>query len=264
MDSTLKHDIYKIPRTAMALAAGTGTRMMPLTEHTPKPCLKVCDKTIIDWVLDYLAEAGVKQTVVNIHHLHEIVEQHLAQRSNPQVTTIFEEVLLETGGGLKNALPLLGDEPFYVMNTDVIWTENPEAEQSALHKLATAWDDESMDLLLMLQPKENGHFFEGVGDYHLNNNGTLRLTNRAEHEKAPYYFNGLRIVHPRLFNGSKDASTPWSFLELMKKAEANGRLFGVIHDGESFHIGRPESLIKANEILSQRTAKTECHQKYLP
>ncbi len=256
---------YKIPQYApqyaICLAAGKGTRMMPLTEHTPKPFLQVCGRTIIDWALDYLEEAGVNNVVVNLHHHPHIVKEYIERRVVPSITTLYEEVLLETGGGLKNALPFLGSEPFYAMNTDVIWIENPTSPMSALQKLAAAWDDDKMDLLIMLQPKEKGYFFEGLGDYHINSDGTLRLTNRAAHEEAPYYFNGLRIVHPRLFEGSKDNKTPWSFLELMKKAESEGRLYGVIHDGESYHIGRPESLEKTNDILGQNN---QCRQKRLP
>jgi MurNAc alpha-1-phosphate uridylyltransferase len=246
----------KMPKKAMCLAAGLGTRMMPLTQHTAKPLLKVMEKPIIDHALDALVKAGVDDVVVNYHHLANQVQSHLEKRAKPNLKLIYEPELLETGGGLKNALPYFNNEAFFALNTDVIWIEN-NSSYPFLNHLADAWDDDKMDLLLLLQPKDEGYFFSGDGDYHMNADGMLRLTNRETNEPAPYYFNGPRIVHPRLFEGAPDGK--WSFLKLMKKAESNGRLYGVVHNGKSYHIGKPDAFEKANKILSQK-GQGQCAQ----
>lgn len=148
---------------AMVMAAGYGKRMRPMTDTRPKPLVEVCGRALIDHVLDRLEAAGIESVVVNAHYLGDQIETHLEQRRVPHCQISREEVLLETGGGLVNALPLLGDEPFYVLNADIFWFDGAIP---ALERLARAWNGETMDLLLLLQRTVSALSYDGVGDYH--------------------------------------------------------------------------------------------------
>ncbi len=228
---------------AMVLAAGLGLRMRPITLSTPKPLVTVAGRTMLDRALDHLAIAGVQEMVVNTHWLADSIKEHLADRSD--ISLSHEEELLETGGGVAHALPLLGHEPFYVVNSDIIWTDGPTP---ALRRLATAWRDADMDALLLLQPTRTAVGYEGKGDFFINGNDTLRR--RGEAEAAPLLFSGVQILHPRLFEASP--SGKFSLNVLYDRALAEGRLFGLVHDGGWFHVGTPEALPEVEGLLLEK------------
>lgn len=232
----------------MVLAAGLGERMRPLTLARPKPLIEVAGRTILDRALDGLAAAGVPQAVVNLHYLGNMIVDHLGGRANPRIHFSREEVRLETGGGIKHALPLLGDAPFYVINADTVWLDGPTP---ALSRLAGRWDDSAMDVLLLLHsvPKASGYV--GRGDYLMNPVG--RLKRRQSHQIAPYVYTGLHIASPRLFDGAPDGS--FSLNRLWDRAEAAGRLYGLLHDGAWFHVGTPEALAETDALLDERHAR---------
>jgi MurNAc alpha-1-phosphate uridylyltransferase len=230
---------------AMILAAGLGLRMRPLTFERPKPLLPVAGRTMLDRVLDHLDEAGVGKRVVNTHWLGEAIHRHLDGRSD--IAFSDEPDLLETGGGVFKALPLLGEGPFFVCNADIVWTNGPN---SALKRLAAAWDDSRMDALLLLARTANAFGYEGPGDFFLDTEGRARR--RREKQVAPAVFSGVQILHPRLFEGCEAGK--FSLNRLYDKAEGDGRLFGVLHDGGWFHIGTPDALEGAERSLEEQDA----------
>lgn len=224
-----------MPKVAMVLAAGLGKRMRPLTDTLPKPLVPVAGRTLIDRVLDRIEESGVERVVVNLHHFRPTLEAHLRQRQTPRLEFKPEAELLETGGGVKNALDLLGADPFFVMNADVLWLDGKDP---TLKRLGAAWDDASMDALLLLQRTTSAFGYEGNGDYFCDPLGRLRR--RKGNEIPPYIFAGIQILHPRLFKDAPAAA--FSLNKLYDKAQENGRLWGLIHDGRWFHVGTPEGL----------------------
>ena len=230
------------PRTAMVLAAGLGKRMRPLTDALPKPLLPVVGRTLLDRVLDHFEAAGIGRVVINLHYFRELMEKHLAARQHPPIELSPEPDLLETGGGVKNALPLLGAAPFYVANADVLWLDGMTP---ALARLARAWNDSTMDALLLLQPAVTAIGYDGSGDYFADPLGRLRY--RKAHELAPFIFAGVQIIHPRLFGNAPDG--PFSLKRLWDAAETAGRLWGLRHDGLWFHVGTPEGLAETEAFL---------------
>ena len=230
----------KTPRIerAMVLAAGLGLRMHPLTDDRPKPLVELAGRTLLDRALDRLTAAGVGRIVVNSHYRAEMVAAHLYGRAD--IILSPEEVLLETGGGVKAALPHLGGEPFFVVNSDAVWRDGPTP---ALQRLAGQWSDKHMDALLLLVPTPAvpGAIISDRGDYHLEPDGAARR--RAEGEIAPFLFGGIQILHRRLFDTAPDG--PFSLNLLYDAAEAAGRLYGVRHDGEWYHVGTPGELAVA-------------------
>ncbi len=231
-----------VPRRGMVLAAGLGLRMRPITNKLPKPLVPILNRTLLDRALDRLEEAGVEEAVVNVHHLGEMIEQHLSGRHAPKITLSIEETRLETGGGVAKALPLLGDTPFIVANGDVLWLDGPHP---TLDLLAAAWDDDEMDALLLLHPTVEAYGYRGDGDFLMDPGG--RLSRRPERELAPYLFAGVQILHPRLF-GDEPAGS-FSLNLLYDRAIERGRLFGVLHDGKWFHVGTPEDLAVAETYM---------------
>jgi len=229
-----------LPTHAMVLAAGRGERMRPLTERTPKPLLTVAGRTMLDRVFDRFDEARMPHRVVNTHWLAPQIAAHLANR--PGVAISHEYVLLETGGGVANALPLLGSAAFFVCNADIVWTDGA---RPSLLRLAEFWDDALMDALLLLQPVEFAFGYQGAGDYAMGAKGGLRR--RAESERAPFVFTGVQMLHPRLFAGAPKGA--FSLNVLYDRAQAAGRLFGLRHDGEWLHIGTPDALRAADAHL---------------
>lgn len=228
---------------AMVLAAGLGVRMRPLTDDKPKPMVELAGRTLLDRALDRLFEAGVRRAVVNTHYKAEVIHRHLGDRDD--IVLSHEEARLETGGGVSRALPHFGDDPFFVVNSDAVWLDGPVP---ALTRLAEAWDDAAMDALLLLQPVGAATGYEGSGDYHRTAEGTLRR--RDKDGTAPYLFAGVQILHPRLFARVPDGA--FSLNILYDRAQAAGRLFGLEHDGEWFHVGTPEELARTEEIFAQR------------
>ena len=227
---------------AMVLAAGRGDRMRPLTDTTPKPMIPVQKRPMIDLVLDRLATSGVEDAVVNLHHLGGIIEAHLKTRSRPRVVFSPEDSLLDTGGGVRRALDHFQGAPFFAVNGDVVWLDG---RTPALERLAAAWEDARMDVLLLLHPTTFALGYEGMGDFMMAPNGRLRR--RREREVAPFVFAGVQILHPRLFEDTPEDA--FSLNLLYDRAAESDRLWGLRHDGEWFHIGTPESLKEAESAL---------------
>ena len=234
---------------AMILAAGLGKRMRPLTDNIPKPLVPVAGKPLIDYALDWLADAGVSDAYVNSHYKAELLEAHLRERSVlPNVHISREVELLETGGGIAQALPLLGDAPFFAANSDVICIDG---KTPALHRLMEAWDDETLDALLLLHPVERAVGYEGPGDFFLSDDGQLRR--RTEDESAPLVFTGVQMLHPRLFDDAPEGAFSLNVLYNRALNAGEGktpRLHAIVHDGNWLHIGDPEGVMAAERWFS--------------
>ena len=221
---------------AMVLAAGRGVRMRPLTDNLPKALIRLRDQPLMDYARARLAGLNIEHIVVNTNYMAEKIQAHLA--GVMEVTLSPEEVLLETGGGVRNALPHLGDAPFMVINCDSIWIDGPSP---ALTRLAEAWDPARMDALLMMQSTERTIGYSGSGDYFLEPD---------DGEVAPFVFTGVQVLHPRLFEDTP--AGPFSLNLLYDRAERAGRLAGLAHDGDWYHVGTPEDLARAELALSER------------
>jgi MurNAc alpha-1-phosphate uridylyltransferase len=231
------------PTTAMVLAAGLGTRMRPLTNDRPKALVEVGGKALVDHVLDRLADAGVTEAVVNVHWFADRLESHLRNRARPHVTFSDERAeLLETGGGLKKARPLLGDAPVFVANIDSVWID----EGDALADLAAAWDPTRMDAILLLARQEASIGFEGAGDFFLADDG--RLTFRGDAASAPFAYMGVHITRPDMADGGPEG--PFSLTPLWRKSADAGRLYGRVLDGFWMHVGDPVSRDAAEAKLA--------------
>ncbi len=230
---------------AMMLAAGLGERMRPLTDNTPKPLLKLQGRSLIDHGLDRLEDAGVECVVVNSFYLADQLEEHLGSRAYPEILISREQERLETGGGVLNALPQLGDRPFFVVNGDAFWLNGPT---DALRRMQDLWDEEVMDALLMMHSTVDAYGYNGRGDFLVEPDGLL--SRRPEGEDCPYMFAGVQILHPRLFKSF--SAGVFSLNQLYDRAIENDRLFGMVHDGEWFHIGTPESLAETEIFLNAR------------
>ena len=236
------------PKAAMVLAAGLGTRMRPVTNHLPKPLVEIAGQTLLDHAIDRLAAARVERIVVNLHYKGEMIAAQLTQRRSPRIEFSREETLLETGGGVKRALPLLGDG-FFVVNGDIMWLDGLIP---ALSRLAAAFNPKKLDAVLLLQRTVTAIGYEGRGDYFLDPAGIPRR--RGEREIAPYIFAGIQILHRRLFDGIDD--TVFSLKRLYDRAEDAARLAAIVHDGEWFHVGTPDGLERTRDRLAElRTAR---------
>lgn len=224
----------------MILAAGRGERLRPLTDTMPKPMIPVAGRSMIDRSMDRLAKHGVRRIVVNVHHLGEQIAAHLGSRAQ----IVREDRLLETGGSVKNALPLLGDGPYFILNGDGLWRDGA---QPMLSRMEAAWDPARMDALLLLHPIETaiGREAKDRGDYFLEADGRAR--HRGSAASAPYLFASVSICDSRLMRNSPDG--PFSLLKLWTRVEAEGRLFGLVHDGDWFHVGTPQALAEAERLL---------------
>ncbi|MCC7048025.1 MAG: nucleotidyltransferase family protein [Alphaproteobacteria bacterium] len=232
----------RMPKHAMVLAAGLGLRMRPITEKLPKPLIEVAGRTLLDRALDRLQESGVTDAVVNVHYLGAMIERHLNSRGRPAIRISREDDLLETGGGVRRALSHFGSSPFFVVNSDITWLDGP---RPALKRLADAWDDEHMDALLLVNSVAKTDDYDGSGDFFLSPRGRLRR--RKRREIAPFLFTGVQILHPRLFLESDPQR--FSLNVLYDRAEQQGRLHGLVHDGVWFHIGTPSGLAIANRAV---------------
>jgi len=232
----------------MVLAAGLGQRMLPITKALPKPLIRVGDKTLIDFTLDRLAEAGIGKVVVNVHHLaDQLASWAASQRDLDIVVSDERRELLDTGGGILNALPQLGPEPFFVLNSDSFWMDG---QTSALDRLRQAWNSKLMDSLLLLCPTACAVGYPGEGDFHLSSDG--RLARRQPPEPAPFVYAGCFLVSPALFRDAPKG--PFSMNLLWDQAQAKGRLFGLRHDGLWFHVGTPNSIAYAEEAMKNRAS----------
>jgi MurNAc alpha-1-phosphate uridylyltransferase len=233
----------KMPRNAMVLAAGFGTRMHPLTEKMPKPLVPVAGRALIDHVLDRLAEAGVERAVVNVRHFADQLERHLAGRAKPKIAISDERGgLLGTGGGVVKALPLLGDAPFFHINSDSIWIDGVTPN---LRRLADAFDAAAMDALLLLAPAAGSIGYGGRGDFVMAPDG--RLTARGEREVAPFVYAGAAILAPALFKDAPAGEFPLT--ALFARASAAGRLHGLRLEGQWMHVGTPDAIALAEKAI---------------
>ncbi len=232
--------------TAMVMAAGLGTRMRPLTRDRPKPLVKVSDRALIDHSLDKLREAGIGRVVVNVHYLPDMVIEHLARHARDLDVHISDErdLLMETGGGLIKALPMLTEEPFYCINSDNIWTED---DGNSLLELAQHWDAEKMDALLLVVPKTRAFNHKGTGDFFMETDGLL--ARRGQSDSAPYIYTGIQLISHRLLRDPP--SGPFSTNIFWSRAIEEGRLFGIEHRGEWFDIGSPEAIAPTQNKLAQ-------------
>ena len=236
---------------AFVLAAGLGKRMRPITATVPKPLVEVAGRALIDHALDRAAEGGIAQAVVNVHYLADLIEGHVGRRTEAPSVRISDEreALLETGGGVKKALPLLGPDPFVVFNSDSFWLEGPK---SNLVRLIETWRPDSMDILLLVAPTATSLGYEGAGDFVMTANGALQR--RSEREVAPFIYAGVAILKPALFAQTPEGS--FSLNLLFDRAIERERLFGLRLDGQWLHVGTPEA-IQAAEARVKASAQVQ-------
>jgi MurNAc alpha-1-phosphate uridylyltransferase len=233
-----------IPKTAFVLAAGLGTRMRPYNGQVPKPLVTVGGKSLIDYGLDRLAEAGIEHVVVNVHHLADAMEQHLAKRQRPRIVISDERgELLGTGGGIAKALPKLGGAPFFLINSDTFWLDGVKPNFA---RLAEAYIAGAMDALLLLAPTAGSIGYDGRGDYAMLPDGRLRR--RAEQEVVPFIYAGAAVLSPALFAGAPSGA--FSVTKLFDRAGEKGRLFGLRLEGLWMHVGTPEAVAAAEAALA--------------
>jgi MurNAc alpha-1-phosphate uridylyltransferase len=226
------------------LAAGLGTRMRPYNGHVPKPLVQIGGKSLIDYSLDRLADAGVERVVVNVHHLADALERHLASRKRPHIVISDERAeLLGTGGGIAKALPQLGDGPFFLVNSDTVWLDGVKPNFA---RLADAFDPATMDALLLLAPTAESIGYGGRGDFAMLPDGRLRR--RGEREVVPFVYAGAAILSPALFAGAPAGAFPLT--PLFDRAGAKDRLFGLRLEGLWMHVGTPEAVAAAEAALA--------------
>jgi MurNAc alpha-1-phosphate uridylyltransferase len=230
--------------TAMILAAGLGKRMRPLTATRPKPLVEVAGKPLLDHVIDRLRSAGIGRVVVNVHYLADALEAHLRAHSEGMEILISDErhELLETGGGVIKALPLIPDDRFLIVNSDNLWVDGPI---DAIRLLAQRWDDSTMDALLLVVPLARAHCHGGPGDFHMDAGG--KLSRRRPGRVAPFVFTGVQLVSRRFFEDAPEGH--FSMNLLWNRAIANGRLYGVVHQGLWFDVGTPPAIARTEALL---------------
>jgi MurNAc alpha-1-phosphate uridylyltransferase len=235
-----------VPQTAMVMAAGLGKRMRPLTATRPKPLIDVAGKPLIDHVFDRLRTAGIRRAVVNVHYMAGALEAHLKARVRDLEVVVSDEraQLMETGGGLVKALPLLGEAPFLCVNSDNYWIDGPI---DSIRALAAAWDDARMDALLLLVPFARAGSHRGRGDFHLDAMG--RITGRRRPGRiAPFVYTGIQILHPRIIVDAPQG--PFSTNLFWNRAIAAGRAWGLVHQGLWFDIGTPQAIRETEAALA--------------
>jgi N-acetyl-alpha-D-muramate 1-phosphate uridylyltransferase len=229
------------PETAMILAAGFGVRMRPLTDHMPKPLVRVAGRALLDHVLDRLAEANVAEAVVNVHYLPDQIIDHVAARRSPRVTISDErDVVLGTGGAVVKALPLLGAQPFYHLNADTLWIDGVRPN---LARLADAFDPARMDILLLMAPTATSIGYSGKGDFAMASDGALRK--RKETEVVPFVYAGAAIMSPAIFADAPRGE--FSLTKMFDRAGEQHRLFGLRLEGTWMHVGTPDAVTAAEE-----------------
>ncbi len=219
----------------MLFAAGFGTRMAPLTDTRPKPLIKVAGRALLDHALDQVDTAGVGRVVVNSHYLSDQITAHLSAR--PEILVSEEQPeILDTGGGLRKALPLLGDGPVLTMNTDAVWTG-----ENAITQLINAWDPDRMDGLLLLIPQDRAVGHSGKGDFAPDAEG--RLT------RGPgMVYSGVQIINPAGLGAIPD--TVFSLNRLWDAMAPQGRLYGIPHRGGWCDVGHPGGIALAEDMLA--------------
>ncbi|WP_145200947.1 nucleotidyltransferase family protein [Sphingobium sp. B2] len=231
--------------TAMLMAAGLGKRMRPLTATRPKPLVKVAGKPLMDHALDRLEAGGIRKVIVNVHYLADTVEAHLRTRKGAMAFAVSNEraKLLETGGGLIHAAPLLGDKPFFCANSDNLWIDGP---QETLGMMQRIWNPDRMDALLLLVPLARAHCHTGQGDFHMDASG--RLTRRKTAHVAPFVFTGVQIMSPALLRDPP--GDVFSTNIFWDRAIEAGRLYGVSHQGLWFDVGTPKAIPVVESMIT--------------
>ncbi len=239
---------HTTPKKAMVLAAGLGTRMRPITDTIPKPLVEVYGKTLLDHGLDALVRSGVEEAVINVHYHAEQIEDHVAKRTNLKITISDERAeLLDSGGGIANALPLIGKEPFYLINADSFWIEGYEPN---LTRMAEQWDHAQMDIMLLLSGMAKAVGFGSKGDFSMNSDG--RLKRRGEKKMAPFAYAGAAILNPSIFDDA-----PKGAFTLNKQFDAaleKERLFGLRLEGLWLHVGTPNAIKEAEDAIAKSAA----------
>ncbi len=229
----------------MVMAAGKGTRMQPLTNAMPKPLVPFMGRPLIDHVLDRLEEAGIEEVIVNSHHFADMLEAHVLKRERPRIVLSDERgELLDTGGGAKKALPLLGDDPVITFNSDSVWYEGDGTGEN-IRNLINYFDPDTMDALLMIADAGTTIGFVGRGDFHMDAEG--RLTRRGDAAMAPCMFAGVQVIKPQLFAGGPSGA--FSTNLIWDRLIAKGTLFGHRMRGTWMHVGTPEDLEKSETFL---------------
>jgi MurNAc alpha-1-phosphate uridylyltransferase len=240
-----------ISKKAFITAAGKGTRLRPYTDDRPKPMVEVKDRPIIDYVIDDLAEFGITSIGVNLWYKGDILRDHLLSYDVPDISLVEEQELLDTGGGIKNGLRAMevlpvqnNDEAIFVTSAKAIWTNKAA---TALQRMKDNWDPDKMDMLMLLQPLSNIQFSAPIGDYSFSEDGSKSgKIERNKSQKGTHMWTSIRLMKPSLFNETPDGA--FSFLDIMDKAEKTGRLYGLEHDAQWYHIRTPEDLDKANQL----------------
>lgn len=233
-----------LPDTAMIMAAGKGTRMRPLTDTKPKPLIEVAGTTLLDHVLDLLRDAGIGRIVVNVHYLAEQIEAHLASHARDFEVVVSDEraLLRDTGGGLVQALPLIGADPFFCINADNWFADTDE---HALHRMAAAWDPATMDVLMLVVPTERAGNTQGTGDFDMDHAG--RLTREGPKRPRPYVWTGIQMLAKAVVADPPDEV--FSTNVFWDRAIATGRCFGLVHDGAWFDVGYPQAIALTQAAL---------------
>lgn len=233
-----------VSKSAFVLAAGLGTRMRPHNGHLPKPLVTVGGKSLIDYGLDRLAEAGIERAVVNVHYLADALERHLVARQKPRIVISDERgMLLGTGGGIANALPQLGSGPFFLINADTFWLDGVKPNFA---RLSDTFDAEEMDALLLLAPTAGSIGYAGRGDFAMLPDG--RLKRRGEQQVVPFVYAGAALLSPALFADAPSGA--FSLMLLFDRVAAQGRLFGLRLEGLWMHVGTPEAVAAAEAALA--------------
>lgn len=245
----------------MILAAGLGTRMRPLTDRMPKPMVPVGGKPMIDYALDSLHAAGVQRVVVNVHHMADRVIEHVLHRANPE-TIISDETdgLLDSGGGIVKALPLLGTAPFFILNADTFWLEQEGADPANLQKLAAAWNSETMDILVMTTGLHQIAGYDGRGDFTADETGRLRRFDKSAGSALVYP--GVAVLQPAIFDDAPRGS--FSLNACFDRAIARGRLYGVPADGHWLTVGTPQAIGEAEAAMRSYRAKSTTGADAIP
>ncbi len=221
--------------------------MRPITDIMPKPLIKVAGKALVDYIFDYCRDGGVTDAVVNVHYLADQMEAHVKAVRQPRVTISDERAgLLDSGGGVKKAMPHLGKGPFFILNADAIWVDGP---QPSLNRLREQWNPETMDILLLLAHSSSATGWGNRGDFAMDQNGRLRRAARSE--VTPFVYAGAGIWKPELFAGKPDI---FSLNKLFDEAADKGRLHGLRLDGIWMHVGTPDAIPEA-EAAIRRSAR---------
>lgn len=236
------------PKKAMILAAGLGTRMRPITDTIPKPLIKVHGKAMLDHALDALKKSGVEEVVLNVHYLADQIEAHVSSRNDMEIHISDErDRLLDSGGGIANALPLLGDDPFFLLNADSFWIEGFKPN---LMRMAEFWKKNEMDILLLLSSMATAVGFGSRGDFTMDPDG--KLERRIEHKVAPFAYAGAAILDPSIFTNAPQGA--FSLNRQFDEALEKQRLFGLRLEGLWLHVGTPDAIDEAEDAIARSAA----------